>query len=103
MSDDSQVGNAPNGKVILLYRASEEPHIGVAKEVLKECGIIAIACGDPNNFRFVVPEVVVSTNVDLVGRLALQALGTEKPLSTFALSIRDALAPKPPAVQQARK
>lgn len=81
------------GKVILLYKNTEAPTMEASRDILKECGVIAIPCTDPNNFRFVVPEVVCGTQVDLIGRLALQALGTDKPLTNFALAIRGALAP----------
>lgn len=87
-----------NGKVILLYQNVEKPSIEVARKILEECGIVPIACENVNNFRFVVPEVVSSAQVELIGRLALQALGNDKPLTTFALSVRNALAP-PATVQ----
>jgi len=86
------------GKVILLYQNSEEASIKAVKDVLRDCGIVAIACENPNNFRFVIPEVVTSANVDLIGRLALQSLGRDAPLAAFALAVRDALAPPPRGV-----
>lgn len=91
MSDIPEV----NGKTILLYQNQEASAIESCRKVLEECGIVAIPCTNPNNFRFVVPEIVVSSQVDLIGRLALQALGTDKPLANFAMAIRAALAPSP--------
>lgn len=87
-----------NGKVILLYSAVEEAHIGdpMIKDILLKNGIVPIACGNPNNFRFVVPEIIPATSVDLIGRLALQSLGEPNPVSTFGHAVRNALAPRTP-------
>lgn len=97
MSEEKSLSESVNGKVILLYQNSEQPNMEKAKEILKEVGVIAIACENPNNFRFVTPEIVTAANVDMIGRLALRALGAPKPLENFALSIRERLAPTPPA------
>lgn len=86
------------GKVILLYSAVEEPHMGqqFIKDIFEKSGIIPIPCGNPNNFRFVVPEVVAATSVDLIGRLALQSLGENNPVTAFGHAVRKALAPAIP-------
>jgi len=85
-----------NGKVILLYQNTERESMEHARKILEECGVIPIACENPNNFRFVVPEIVVSANVDLIGRLALQSLGETSPVTTFGHAVRRALAPPLP-------
>lgn len=90
------------GKVILLYQQDEDMSEST-RQILSEHGIVAIACKNPNNFRFVVPEVVAATQVDLIGRLALQALGSDKPLTTFAMAVRNALAPLAPATTDTPK
>jgi hypothetical protein len=87
------LGETKDSRVILLYQNSEKASIESVKDILRECGIVPIACENPSNFRFVVPEVVCSANVDLIGRLALQALGTDKPLTNFANAVRQAIAP----------
>lgn len=90
------------GKVILLYQQDEDMAEST-RQILSEHGIVAIACKNPNNFRFVVPEIVPATQVDLIGRLALQALGADKPFTAFGTSVRNALAPpSPPIPTQAK-
>lgn len=91
-------GGDVNGKVILLYSAVEEPYMASPpiQEILTKNGIIPIACSNPNNFRFVVPEIVPATSVDLIGRLALQSLGEAHPVTTFGNAVRKALAPITP-------
>src|SRR5580765_2228695 len=91
-------GGDVNGRVILLYSETEEPHIAAPHiaDILQKHGIIAIACSNPNNFRFVVPEIVPATQVDLIGRLALQSLGNSQPVWAFGEALRKSLAPTIP-------
>lgn len=97
MSTSDKAGDV-NGRVILLYSATEEKHMEVPmiREIFEKHGIIAIACNNPNNFRFVVPEIVPATSVDLIGRLALQSLGNSSPVHAFGEALRKALAPLVP-------
>lgn len=98
MNASDKAGDVGNGKVILLYDVNEEANFAtpMIQDILIKNGIIPLGCNNPNNFRFVVPEIVPATSVDLIGRLALQSLGEDKPVTAFGNAIRKALAPVVP-------
>lgn len=89
------IGTA-NGKIFLLYAHAEEGNVQKLRKQLKEEGIIAIPCADPANFRFVTPAVVMATSseLDVIGRAALNNLGKYNAEEKFVAELRLALAPE---------
>ena len=84
-----------NNKIFMLYAPCEEATVRRLRKQLKDEGIIAIPCEDPKNFRFVTPEVMVTSpeTMDIIGRLALKHVGTYQ-ASDFLKDLRAALAPE---------